>query len=425
MKKLIKIFIFFLFIGFIGGNVDAMTDATLKNIKVNNKEVECIDYVCNVEIYTNTVVITYETNSPNATVNFASGQSFTMVGNTYTATRIVTSGDKEHVIEYTFNISKHVKSSDYSLKELYLNEEAINLRENNYVYNAMVDFDIEELVIKATPTDVNAKIEVSSTYLFEASESSKAIDFKVVAEDGESKTYRLFVMRNERPDTTLSSLEIKESIIKFSKDTYEYTANVPYTVNTINIDAKATNSEATIEIKKNETLVVGENTITITVTNKRATSIYTIIVNRAVNMDESLANLKDLTIDNVDGLKFNPDVLEYNLELVDIPSTLTIKALPVDSNGRILITGNENVTDGSVIKVQNILNDTGITRTYLINVFHLNSQELSKTLVIILIIMIVIIMIVIFIVDRKNKHKILNTIVSATMINKVEEIEII
>ena len=112
---------FFLLIGFFLIDVNASGDATLKNIKINDQPCECVEYVCEMEVFKDDVVITYELSSEEATVDRESGLSVTLTSNVTNIDVEVKNGENNN--NYHFIITKHVKSDDYTLCKLLLNNE--------------------------------------------------------------------------------------------------------------------------------------------------------------------------------------------------------------------------------------------------------------------------------------------------------------
>ena len=62
MKKIIL----FILILFLGISVNAESEATIKNIKVNGKDCYCTSYDCVIEVDTRTAKITYDLADPDA-----------------------------------------------------------------------------------------------------------------------------------------------------------------------------------------------------------------------------------------------------------------------------------------------------------------------------------------------------------------------
>lgn len=113
------------------------------------------------------------------------------------------------------------------------------------------------------------------------------VTLEVTSEDTKNKEkYNFIVYRGETTDNSpyLSSLMIEGNPLKekFTKDTLDYTAEVNYETENINILATPEDENATVNIKGGDKLVVGENVITITVTSSETKDkkIYNITVTR-------------------------------------------------------------------------------------------------------------------------------------------------
>lgn len=131
------------------------------------------------------------------------------------------------------------------------------------------------------------------------------LEFKIVAEDGEtSKIYTLTVVK----DTTslaLSSLKINGYALNetFKSNDLKYTANIPYEIETLTVYAKPEDDNAKVVISGITNLKVGENTIKAVVTDEDGNSrTYEIIVTREkkVTIDEnptSIITSSDTTSD--------------------------------------------------------------------------------------------------------------------------------
>ena len=398
----------FILIVFLGINVHATGEATLKNIKVNGKDCSCAGYDCTIEASKKTATVTYELNDSEATVDRLSGFSVDLDGLT-TLVKIVVTNDKgEEKIEntYSINITLHEKSSDITLKTLKVNGDPITILTDVFVYSYMAKYSDEEIVIDAVTNDANAKIKVDETYKFPLDRSSISVDFTVVAEDETTKTYRVVAKRGERPDTSLQSLKIDHGTIEFNKDKLEYEFMVDYSVTDLIIEAIPNSEDASVKIEK-EDLIVGENIVKIIVTNDKATSEYVLKVTREENKDKSIANLKSIKIKEYPKLDFEENVLDYTIKLRDIPEKLTIDAESISSDGKVEIINNEKLEDGSKITIRNTLIETGIVREYTITIIKSDEKETSKTSIIIGLIIVslmTIIMIIVEIRDKKNQR---------------------
>ena len=149
------------------------------------------------------------------------------------------------------------------------------------------------------------------------------IKLKSTAEDGTSTvTYSFKVFRGE---TTFNSAKLKSLVIgdyeispKFDKDTYEYTATVPYSLITLttSIAYESEDENATVEVKGHDNLVVGENTIEISVKNKldTETKVYKIVVTRLNDQDIIVKFYKDGIIKFIDAEEKEKELTEEEFE---------------------------------------------------------------------------------------------------------------
>ena len=338
-----KKFIFFILLMFLSINVYAEGEATLKYIKVNGTECTCNGYECSVEVDATSATVTFELTDSNATVDRNSGFVVDLTSQVTTLKIVVSNTVNDEKVEntYSIDVTKHEKSSDYTLQKLTVNGDEITLMEDVFVYSYEAEFDVDTIEIIATPTDKNAKSLAEKEYEFELDRSSKALDFDIKAENGEKKSYRIVVTRGLRPDTSLKSLKIADVKFDFEKDKLNYNLTVEYSVNDLIIEAIANDDKAKVKIIK-EDLVVGENIITVVVTNEKAESKYVLNVTREPNLDKSLANLSQLSVKEYSKLGFEPNVLEYTLKFNEIPSKLTINEVSESTDGNVTIEGNEN-----------------------------------------------------------------------------------
>ena len=136
-----------------------------------------------------------------------------------------------------------------------------------------------------------------------------------------------------------------------------YTASVAHSVTSVEATARASDPNAIISgAGETVNLISGANTVSITVraTDGTAEKVYTIIVTR---MDPSRnAALKSLDIQHVRqdmrNVTFNlmpqfmADEMEYTAEVPSSVTTLTVNAMPADSNADVVITMDDTVGTG-------------------------------------------------------------------------------
>lgn len=355
----------------------------LKNIEINgDKNVNCSDYVCKYTINdasVEKVKITYE--ATDGTVTPTSINDNLKEGENKFEVKI-SKDDKE--VKYVFEINKKKLSTDSSLKSLTVNGQNVKLDQEDSKCVATVSYATKKLDIEATPNDSTATVIdfTNNKASFDFTNNSKEIKIKVKSEAGDMKTYVLTVTRRSEADVTLKSLTIENYDIDFSKEVTDYELKVLRNVNKLNITAKASNSNADVKIN-NPNLQIGENTITVVVTNDGSTNTYTIKVTKLDEDDKTLANLKSLTIEDYD-IDFSPDKYEYDLKIGNV-NYLKIKAVPKLSEAEAKITGNLDLENGSIIKIK-VTYDKELYNVYKINIIKdekvLSKEKVSKKAII-------------------------------------------
>ena len=139
-------------------------------------------------------------------------------------------------------------------------------------------------------------------------------------------------------DANLKSLTVSEGVLTpaFDSLVYNYTVNLPYHIDTIDINATPRDSFATVSGDLGvQQLQVGANSFSVTCTAEDGvtTKIYTVLVNRATpNVDATLASL---TVTSEVGEKqlmpiFNSQTLHYTVNVSSTESYVTITAAPSD-----------------------------------------------------------------------------------------------
>lgn len=422
MKKIIRILLILLLTLSFNLNVLAVetapgpvigeksTDATLKSVTINSQTAMCDDKVCSLEINDNNVsnvTITYNLSSEKAKV-IKGEKEVTLIDGENRIDVTIQAEDETTTKDYVVIITKKSKSTDATLKKLTINGESITLRNDNTRYNATVSYSTKKIEVEVIPNNDKAKIEnaTNNKLTYDFNEEKKEIRIKVVSESGDVLTYVINVSRRAEEDATLRDLKIENYDIDFSKDKTNYEITVLKNVNQLDIKATPTDTDATVKIDAPTTLEIGENTITITVSNDGNVKVYTLKVTKLDQEDKSLANLKSLKIEGYD-LKFKEDKYEYDLKIGDV-NVLNISYDTVNPDATVQITGNMNLVDGSIVKVR-VTYTSGLTNVYRINIIkdveEAKSNNISKIVIIAVIILIIIAGIVIFIIQYKNKKK--------------------
>lgn len=168
------------------------------------------------------------------------------------------------------------EASNASLKNITLSKGTLSptFQANTLSYTATVDSSVKEVTIKVTKGNPDQTVEEEKTVSLKYGVNT--ISIPVTAKDGSSKTYQIKITRKESiaSDTSLQSLYIKGITFneKFDPKTKTYTATVPYEIEKVYIQAKATNAKASILVTGATNLTSGKtNVIYVTVTAENGT----------------------------------------------------------------------------------------------------------------------------------------------------------
>lgn len=224
----------------------------------------------------------------------------------------------------------------------------------------------------------------------------------------------------------LNSLTIKDQEFVFNKDVFEYELKVDSDVT--KLDVKAVAGEGIkVDISGNDNLTSGNNTIIITLTKGNAYNIYKINV---LKNDGSANNVGDRTLSslNINGYNLNFDSLIFNYSLKVENDTKVLDITPTLTNGNYTyeIIGNENLKNGSVIKI--VITDlTNQTNTYSITIVKSNIFDEYK-LYFMIGGAVIVCLIIYFIVGakmKKNKQNKPNSVKVKNDDKKTEQIEVL
>lgn len=168
-------------------------------------------------------------------------------------------------------------------------------------YSISVEQAVKSLTFSPVPVtnDSNANYQIAGNDNLKNGSVVKVI---VTAEDGKTiKTYKFNIVKEVI--IGLKSLKINGYSLNetFNTDTLEYTANIPYEVQIVNIQAAGIDNDSTVTVTGNTNLVVGENIVTITVKGKDDTKkVYKIKVTResVSKVEENPTSIITSSLDN-------------------------------------------------------------------------------------------------------------------------------
>ena len=317
----------------------------------------------------------------------------------------------------TVNID--IKSRDNSLKSLKINGVDINnFSPNTYSYKELVESTLTTANFEAELNDKTATykegFEPKSNASLDYGENK--FEIVVVSASNEEKRYTIVVVRQDNRGTNNDLKELlvnsNPKLFEFKKTTLNYTITT-HKLENIDITATPEDPKATVKIiKEPEKMVIGTNTIKISVlSEKNEEKVYTIIVN---NTDKEIdTKLKSLEIFGVDQeIDFKPDVLDYEIRYNSkYAETLVLKPV-VNNPDEAEVTIDK--TDFSKLKAGDVITITvgakdgtkGVETYYTITFKKDTRLNFFLLLGIIIFIVLLIIFIYLFIKNKKQKKEI-------------------
>ena len=255
--------------------------------------------------------------------------------------------------EYTVTVERE-KSSNNNLSDIKVDNVSVSgFNKDKLIYNLTVPGATDSVSVSAVVEDTGkAVITTDLSNKFNLNFGSNQIDIIVTAENGDLKTYTLFIERSKRVNAYLKDLKINDKTItgfNKSKTIYDL-GEVDYNTTALKVEGIAEDELATVLGNGLINLSTGSNTITLTV-NAHDTSvseIYKITVKRKLNDD---TGIQGITLAGVPAVK---DGLNYK---VTVPNDVT-KA----DKSNLIVTVNDPKVETDK-KAEYIFNDTELVTT--------------------------------------------------------------
>lgn len=225
-----------------------------------------------------------------------------------------------------------------------------------YQYNLIVPPDVSSINVFASKSD--SRQTITGDGYKKLSYGDNNFPVIVTAEDGSSRTYNITVHRtdNRNGDTSLKSLNVSDTNIKYEKDKNVYEATVSRSVEDILITARANDPNATIIGTGRKKLNIGANTFNLTVESSGGReSNYTIIINRSTEEIPKVIKSSKLKTIKVNGLvmDLSDNKTSWLYGIGKDNDKLTIDAKAESDTATIEIIGNENLKVGiNAIKIK-------------------------------------------------------------------------
>ena len=374
----------------------------------------------NVDLYTaNDILGKYDIGTLNLNVE-SSYQGLDTSITLYSVSVYDRDGKETKLDNYTKKI--RIASNDNTLSSLNITSGLLNptFSSNITTYSATVNTD--RITINATANNDKAKVE-GDIGTKKLNYGNNTFKINVLSESQEIKTYTININRLNNGNTTnnnsgntnnqsnnvqkssnnyLKDIKLSYGNITLENNKFEYDLNIPYDIDSVDVNAITEDSNAKVEISGNNDLKVGLNQIKILVTAEdNTTKTYIINVTRKEE-GYTLSNnnyISKLTITGYN-LNFNKDILKYNLKIKK-EKRLDINIELEDKKSNYKIIDNNNLKNNSIIKII-VTSEDNTTRTYEIHIK--NTDKIIKIIFISIITILILINIIRLIIKYRSKE---------------------
>ena len=323
-------------------------------------------YTATVDRDVNNILINAEAEDSKATVA-GDGTVNLDMGVNYINVIVTSEAGTEKV--YTLIVTRE-GNDNYFLSSLMTSSGTLSPEFNKEVndYTVEVDYDVEDIVITGTPEDSLAIVTGLQKYPLEVGDNQIAVT--VTAESGSINTYHILVTRKNLVSSKLKNITVDNYRLEeeFSPDLYDYTLNVDYEVQSLNLHIETIDQNATYEVFGNSDFSVGMNTITIVVTDSlgEEKSTYTLNVNRNNYSNNFLSYI--YSSEGKLSPDFSKEVLSYTVEVESDVDAIDIYAEPEILSNTLVGTGHYELQSGSNLVTLTVTSSNGIKRIYYVDV---------------------------------------------------------
>lgn len=347
----------------------------LSNLVIEGETINFNSNTINYNLETNKSSLVIKATLADSRAHFVSGYGPRTVNLSYGSQQIqliVVSESNENKI-YTINVTRpDNRSNNNNLASLVVSSGTLNpvFNKNTLSYDVEVPNNVESITVSATLED--SKANFMNNYgprTVNLKTGQNSISLQIEAENGNTKTYTINVTRgDESSNNYLKYIILSNGAIDFNKNIFEYKVNVLYEIDEMSISASPEDTNSTLEVIGNKKLEVGDNTFTIKVTAaNKSERIYKIIVTRLKDGVKLSNNnyLKNIIVNNYD-LNFDKNTQTYTLN-INKEKFLSILATPEETSSIVIVTGNENLENGSKIIIKVQAEDESV-KNYIINI---------------------------------------------------------
>lgn len=237
----------------------------------------------------------------------------------------VTAQDGTTQTQYTININRAKDYNNY-LSDLKVDGTTITgFVKTTNDYNLIVENSVKSLTLTTPTESTAATVTVSGNSNF-VTTATNVVTITVTAENGDINIYKINVTRKKSDNNYLKSIGLSDGLLNpvFNKDTVSYTVDVDRSVTTMTITPTLEDTAGSVNVSGPSSLVIGENTFTITATSESGIDkVYTVVVRRNPSSNNYLSNL---TVDGTTVTGFVKTKTSYTVNVGSNTSSVTIAA---------------------------------------------------------------------------------------------------
>jgi len=245
-------------------------------------------YSLNVPNATSSITVTGTVSDANATLSANNGVVQTLSVGINTITLSVTAPDQSTVKSYVVTVNRAAADSA-DLASLTLSAGSLNpsFSPSTLSYSANVPAGTSSITVTGTAFDAEATLSANNGVKQSLAVGATAITITVTAKDGSTvKNYVVTVNRAGTDNADLSSLTVSAGTLNpsFSPSTVNYSVMVPNGTSAITVTGVKSDANATVSANNgvSQSIAVGDNSVTITVTAQDGSTIknYNVAVHR-------------------------------------------------------------------------------------------------------------------------------------------------
>ena len=257
-----------------------------------------------------------------------------------------------------------VISADNYLSDIKINDKSLSgFDVDTLKYTYEVDKDTKKIKIEGISRNEFANVSGTGEFDLSLKNNEFIFPIKVISESGNSKIYVVRVVRKDfnsnNIDKTLKSIMLKDDsgntlLFSFKSNVYDYNIDVKNNVTSLTINPTLNNEDVSFVKnygKQTIKLIPGANLVLIKIKDSDGQIVtYSLNITKPLDNSSSDSYLKSLVIKDYK-LDFSKKVKRYILNINSGTKKLDISAIANSDKASIKISGNDNLKEGSIIKI--------------------------------------------------------------------------